>query len=126
MDAAAQPPPTAYSDLQGWYRGFVQTHPLRNHPVPLADEVKPAWDCKGFVALTYAALLAQGVGADKLWTLTVDNGAHVVLEVDLGDHAVVLDNLSPWLQRPSDYNVTRRRPAEEDFMAVAMAGGKTL
>ena len=123
IDAAA-PPPIVRADLQAWYRAFVQAHPRRMQPLPLADEGKPAWDCKGFVAMAYAALLDKGVSADRLWSLVVDGGAHIVLEVDLGDHPVVLDNLSPWLQQPSDYQVTLRRPAAEAFMAIAMAGGK--
>lgn len=80
-----------------------EAYPLQNEPLPLALDGKPNYDCKGFTALKVKAFLAAGVTEGRMRALIVREGANLHEALQLDD--VVLDNLSPWLNKPSDYDV---------------------
>jgi predicted transglutaminase-like cysteine proteinase len=108
--------------LQTWNRAFNQAHALTNEALALADEGKPGWDCKGFCALKFVALRdREGFDPTKMWALIVDGGAHCVLEIDLPDGPVVLDNLSAWLNAPTDYAIAKRIPAADLAILIPQA-----
>ena len=79
--------------------------PLMDRPIAWAAEGADGYDCKGFGLLKAQALHARGIPYDAMRVLIVSNGsrtsAHLVLQVG----AVVLDNLTPWLEAPSAYRV---------------------
>ncbi len=117
LDGAAHADP---ANWQAWNRQ-MNAAPLHNRPLAWVEEGPGGYDCKGFVVRKIRALHDQGVSYDRMQALTVSNGsrvtAHMVLRVD----GLVLDNLSPWVQRPSDYRIIKTETALADMKRLAEA-----
>ena len=83
---------------------------LRTTAIRWADEGKDGYDCKGMVWLKAQALHADGIPWDQMSVLIVRNTGsaerHAVLDVG----GQVLDNLSPYINKPTDYDVVMRQP----------------
>ena len=101
---------TSPSQLQEFNRTINHLVPLVNEPVRWIDEGVDGYDCKGFVRIKGDALEFLGVSYDRMSVLITEQTGtrvkHAVLEVD----GVVLDNLSSYLNKPSDYIVTKTLP----------------
>lgn len=93
-------------DLQKWNVLVNETLPLNNEVLAVADEGKPGYDCKGFVAYKIAWLhkfLAYDLNRFIPLTVLASDGVshHEVVLIDND----VFDNLSPWLNKTMDYKV---------------------
>ena len=99
-------------DLQALNRYSQHRCPAVHHVVAWADEGRPYWDCKGGSACTIADLERAGVSPSDIKVLIVPGApAHMVVDVRLDGQDYVLDSASPWLERPSDYQILATVPA---------------
>ena len=98
-------------DLQTLNRYINGHYPAVHHVVPWDQEGRPEWDCKGLSALKIDALEAAGVNPSDIKVLIVPGApAHMVVQVRLDGQDYVLDE-TPWLNRPSDYQILASAPA---------------
>ncbi len=102
-------------DLQAFNRAENRAYPLNNRPLAWADEGKDGYNCKGFVTLKARDLNRLGVSYDRMRSLSVAPN-HRVLEVD----GVILDNLSAWLNKPTDYRIIGQNDIRQDINRMGL------
>lgn len=92
----------------------INAVPLRTTAIRWADEGRDGYDCKGMVWLKAQRAHEAGIPWEHMRVLIVREvmpgrpESHAVLAVD----GYVLDNLSPWLEKPSDYDVVISQPVD--------------